>query len=74
MHPIPFILNIIIILFSIIIPQMTVIVLCGYWDNHLHWHSSLHPDNSQLIYFVVGYCSSFSDRKQNHQYMSNSLK
>ena len=58
-HSIPFILNIIIILFSIIIPQITVIVACGHWDNHLHWHSSLYPDNSQLIYCVVGYCSFF---------------
>ena len=64
MHPIPFLLNTIIILFSIIIPQMTVIVLCGHWGNHLHWCSSLHPDNSQLIYFLVGVLSSFSYRKQ----------
>ena len=64
MHPILFGNNIIIILFSIIILQITVIVLCGTWDNCLHWHCSLHPDNSQLIYFLVGYCSYFSDRKQ----------
>ena len=44
--PYPFYINIIIILFSTIIPQMIVIVLCGHWNNHLHWHSSLHPDNS----------------------------
>ena len=32
---------------------MTVVVSCGHWDNHLHWCSSLHPDNSQLIYFFL---------------------
>ena len=59
-----FILNIIIILLSIIIPQVTVVVLCGHWGNHLHWRSSLHPDNSQLIYFFSGGTVFFSHRKQ----------
>ena len=69
MHPITFILNIIIILFSIIVPQVTVVVSCGHWDNYLHCHFSLHPDNSQLIFFSVGYRSSVSGRKQkNHLY------
>ena len=61
MHPIPFYINII-ISFSFIILQMTVIVSCGHWGNHLHWYSSIHPGDSQLIYCWVGYCSSFSDR------------
>ena len=43
-HPISvllFLLNII-ILFSIIIFQMTVIVSCRHWGNHLHLYSSIH--------------------------------
>ena len=36
----------IIILFSIIIVQMTVVVSCGHWGNHLHGYSSIHLDDS----------------------------
>ena len=44
----------IIILFSIIIFQMTVVVLCGHWGNHLHWYSSTCLDDSWLIYCFNG--------------------
>ena len=44
---------------------MTVIVLYGHWDNHLHWHSSLYPDNSQLIYLLVGYSLFFQIGSKN---------
>ena len=45
MHHIPFYINII-ISFSIIILQMTVLVSCGHWGNHLHLYSSIHPEDS----------------------------
>ena len=44
----------IIISFSIIISQMTVIVLCRHWGNHLHLYSSIHLYDCWVIHFLNG--------------------
>ena len=40
----------IIISFPIIILQMTVIVLCGHWGNHMHEYSSIHLYDCWVIH------------------------
>ena len=44
----------IIISYSIIILQMTVVVSCGHWGNHLYGYSSIHVDDSWLTYCFNG--------------------
>ena len=54
----------IIISFSIIILQMTVVVSCGHWGNHLHWYSSVHLDKSWVMYCFSGILFFYWDRMQ----------
>ena len=61
----------IIILFSIIIPQMSVVVLVDTGAFIYIGVSSLHLDNSQLIYLALGYHSSFSDRRHKIHLLSS---
>ena len=63
-HPIPFYLYIK-YYYHLVLHHYSLDHCCsvsGHWGNHLYWHSSLHLENSQLIYSAVAVPSSFSDR------------